>query len=95
MQPTCRQGGNCRGGLNPPTTIVNPPTNDRTILIGGVDDNPPTSFIFLVTPPLQGLTPPKQILILLYNYYMYIILTYRPHSFLRFGYFPGLFSDIF
>ena len=47
-------------GLNPPTTIVNPPTTDRTILIGGVVDNPPTSFIFLVTPPLQGLTPPNK-----------------------------------
>ena len=48
------------GGLNPPTTIVNPPTNDRTILIGGVDDNPSTSFICIVTPQLQGLTHPNK-----------------------------------
>ena len=63
--------GGVGGVLNPPTTIVNLPTTDRTIVIRGVDDNPTSSFIFPATPPLQGLTPQINIINLLYKYYLY------------------------
>jgi len=55
--------GGCQAHLK-----INGGAQHRRSYLKVVDDNPPTSLFFLVTPPLQGLTPPNKFYIL--NYYI-------------------------